>query len=103
MNTSEKLIGKKVIVRSDRAGVFFGTLSNYDSATKEAEIRQVRQIWSWRGAASLMQMASEGVRYQDQCRFTVTLDSVTVMDVIEILPCTDAAIKNIEEVPVWRI
>ena len=103
MKNSEKLIGKKVIVRSDRAGVFFGTLSNYDSESKEAEISQVRQIWSWRGAASLMQMAAEGVKRPDECRFTVTLESIIVTEVIEILPCTDNAIKNIEEVPVWKM
>ena len=59
--------------------------------------------WRWYGAASLMQMAAEGVKQPKDCNFTVTVDSLEVLDAIEILPCTDAAVKSIEAVKPWKV
>lgn len=95
-------IGKKVIVRCNRAGVFYGTLAEYDSATREASLQDVRRLWYWSGASSLSQLAMEGVKRPSQCKFTVTVKEMSVMEVIEVIPCTDDAIKNIEAVAVWR-
>ena len=46
-------INKKVIVRCNRAGVFYGTMKNYDSTTHEAVIADCRQLWYWNGAATV--------------------------------------------------
>lgn len=37
-------IGKKVIIRTNRAGVFFGTLSEYDANTHTAEIKSLLSV-----------------------------------------------------------
>jgi hypothetical protein len=94
--------GKKVIVRCDRAGVFYATLKEFDPTTLVADLEQVRRIHYWDGAASLSQLATEGVKNPSACRFTVTVAEQTVTQVIEIIPCTEEAIKNIEAVRVWK-
>ena len=98
---SQDYIGKKVIVRCNRAGVFFGTLAEFDSMSREASLNVCRRIWYWEGAASLSQLATDGTKMQGNCKFTVAVPEQSVMEVIEIIPCTDKAIKSIEGVAVW--
>lgn len=62
----------------------------------------VRRLWYWDGAASLSQMALEGVSKPDECKFTVTVPEMTILEVIEIIPCSDRAIASIEAVGEWR-
>lgn len=50
-----------------------------------------------------MQLALEGVKQPEDCKFTVTVDSLEVLDAIQILPCTDAAVKSIEAVAPWKV
>lgn len=95
-------IGKKVIIRTNRAGVFFGTLSEFDAVNRIAEIKDTRRLWYWSGAASLSQLANEGVKNPGDCKFTVTVSKMQVMEVIEIIPCSDEAISNIGRVQVWK-
>lgn len=99
---AQDYIGSKVIVRCNSAGVFYGTLKEYDPATREATIENCRNLWYWDGAASLMQLSSEGVTNPGACKFTVTVPVLSVMEVIQIIPCLEAAIKSIEEVQTWR-
>lgn len=63
----------------------------------------VRQIWYWDGAASLMQLATEGTKKPRNCKFTVEVDSLLVLEAIEIIPCTEQAIESIESVEAWKI
>ena len=91
---------QKFIVRCDGAGVFYGEIASRNG--QEAELVNVRQIWRWSGAASLMQLASEGVTRPRDCKFTVEVKSLVVTQVIEIIPCTEKAMKSIEAVEVWR-
>ena len=97
-------LGKKVIVRADRAGVFFGTLKEKTatSAGVEVVLENSRRLWYWSGAASLSQLAVEGVKRPNDCKFTVTVAEHNVMGVIEIIPCTEQAVSNIESVRVWK-
>lgn len=91
---------QKFIVRCYGAGVFYGEIASRNG--QEAELVNVRQIWRWSGAASLMQLASEGVSRPRDCKFTVEVKSLVVTQVIEIIPCTDEAMKSIDAVEVWR-
>nr|DAJ81075.1 MAG TPA: hypothetical protein [Caudoviricetes sp.] len=92
---------QKYIVRCDRSGVFYGEIEKRDG--QDVIMKNARCLWSWYGAASLMQLALEGVSKPKDCRFTVTVDSLEVLDAIEILPCTDAAMKSIEAVKPWKV
>lgn len=100
MKALENMIDKKVIVRGDRSGVEYGTLAEVEGAT--VELHNARRLWYWEGAASLSQMAAEGTKRPDGCRFTMCVDSIVILDAIEILPCTDKAIKSIEGVGAWK-
>jgi hypothetical protein len=91
--------GDFVIVRTYSAGVFAGTLVSRNG--KEVELKGARRIWYWDGAASLSQMALEGVSKPENCKFAVPVN-VTVTEAIEILGVTKKAEKNILSVPVWR-
>lgn len=95
------MLGKKVIVRADRAGVFYGTLTAKEGS--EVTLADCRRIWYWEGAASLSQLALEGVKHPEACKFTVTVPSITVLGVSEIIPCLPQAVTSIESVPVWKI
>ena len=92
---------QKFIIRCARSGVFYGEIARREG--QEAVLRNVRQLWYWDGAASLMQLANEGVKKPQNCKFTVTVGEIVVTDVIEILPCSDLAINSIQAVPAWKI
>ena len=92
-------IGKKVLIRGDRSGVFFGTLAAKDG--QEVKLEKCRRLWYWDGAASISQLAVDGTTTPSNCKFTVTVDEIEILDAIEIIPCTDKAIESIESVGVW--
>ena len=89
------------VVRCDRAGVFFAKVTSLFNGV--AELRDCRRLWYWDGAASLSQLAMEGVTKPKNCKFTVTVPQMTVTGVIEVIPCTDEAVQCIKEVPAWRM
>ena len=93
---------KKCIVRCSCAGVFFAEVVSLDPDTGMAELRDARRLWYWDGAASLSKLAAEGVKAPKNCKFTLTVDELTVLDAIEIIPCTEAACASINGVPEWK-
>jgi hypothetical protein len=92
---------KKVIVRGDRSGVFFGELAERKGS--EVKMENCRRLWYWSGAASISQLAAEGVKNPQQCKFTLAVSELEIIDAIEIIPCSETAITSIEGVPVWKI
>ena len=94
------LIGKYVIVRGDRSGVFAGTLAERNG--REITLTSCRRLWYWDGAASISQLAMEGTKKPGNCKFTVTVDEIVILDVTEIIPCTADAEVNIKGVAVWK-
>lgn len=91
---------QKYIIRCDRAGVFYAEIK--ERRGDEADLVNARRLWYWDGAASLSQLATEGVKAPENCKFTVTVPSMTVLGVIEVIPCTKEAVESIEGVPVWK-
>ena len=87
------------IVRTYSAGVFMGEVVKRKG--QEVVLHNARRIWYWSGAASLSQLAMEGTKDPDNCKFPCKVDKVELMQVVEILDMTDAAIASIESVPVW--
>ena len=88
------------IVRGDRSGVFFGNIKN--RIGKEVTMTNVRRLWYWDGAASISQLAQDGTVRPSQCKFTVTVEEVLVLDAIEIDKCSEKAIKSIKGVAEWK-
>lgn len=91
---------EKYIVRCNHSGVFYGEIKKRNG--QEVTMRNARCLWYWSGAASLMQLAKEGVKNPNNCKFTVRLDELTVLDAIEILPCSLKAISIIDGVEEWQ-
>ena len=99
---SEKLDGMPyVIIRTYSAGVHVGYLEKREG--KECILRNTRRIHYWDGAASLSQMALNGVSKPKNCRFSVIIDKIELIECIEILYCTKEAQENIQGVFVWKI
>lgn len=94
-------MANKVIIRADRAGVFYGEIKERNSS--EVVMTNVRRLWYWDGAASLSQLATEGVTSPGNCKFTVTVEEMTILGVIEIIPCTKKAEESIDSVAVWKM
>lgn len=98
----KNFINKKVIIRGTNSGVQYGILEQVNGT--EVILNNSRRLWYWNGAASLTQLSQEGVKFPKDCKFTVTAKTpIYISDMIEILVCTEEAIKSIEEVSEWRI
>ena len=87
------------IIRTYSAGVFAGYLKERDGDS--VTIVNARRLWFWSGAASLSQLAMEGVSKPEECKFPCELDEVILMGVIEIIKCTETARKSIAGVEIW--
>lgn len=89
-----------VIIRTHSAGVFAGYLENKEG--KEVTLREARRLWYWDGAASLSQLAVDGVSVPEKCKFPIAVDKITLTEAIEIISVTDKAHKSIDGVPIWK-
>ena len=89
------------IVRTYSAGVFAGY---YDRKIKGKEgiVYNARRLWYWSGASSLSQLAMEGVKNPDDCKFPCEVDNIILTEVIEIIDCTEKARKSIKGVQIWK-
>lgn len=91
---------QKYIVRTARAGVFFGEIVHRSVA--EVEMRNVRKLWFWSGACGVEQLAMSGVRDPNGCKFTVVVPGMLISEPIQVIPATPEAVANIEAVAVWK-
>lgn len=92
---------KYIIARTYSAGVFAGELESKNG--KEIVLLNARRLWYWSGAASLSQLAMEGVKNPNKCKFPCEVNRVELLEVIEILDATEEAKKSIKEVPIWKV
>ena len=97
----DNMNGKYVIVRGNRSGVFAGVLESQEG--QKVVLTGVRRLWKWYGATECLQIAMEGVKRPHDCCFTMTADSITLLDAIEVIPTTAEAEANIKAVPVWKM
>jgi hypothetical protein len=96
----ENQLGKKVIVRADKAGVFYGTLIKKEGL--EVQLNNARKLYYWSGANTVEEIALKGVNNPSACKFTVVVEECTVSNYIQIITCTKEAIDNIESVQEWK-
>jgi hypothetical protein len=90
---------QKYIVRCDRAGVFFAGIRDRRGA--EADLVDARRIHSWQGATECIGIARSGVGRNS--RITAAAPSMTVLGVIEVIPCSDEAQASLEAHPEWTL
>ena len=89
--------GKKVLIRANGAGVYFGTLERMEG--NQVKVANVRNIWRWTGASCLSQIANEGVTGD---KIGPVVSSMVINNVLQVIPLTDAAIANLENQPEWK-
>lgn len=86
------------IVRADKAGVFFGKIK--ERKGDEVTMTDVRKIWYWYGACAIEQIAVDGVA--PQSKLTVTVKEMTIIEVCQIIPCTEKATEKLLAIKDWR-
>lgn len=92
---------KYCIVRTYSAGVFAGYLQKRKG--KEGTVLRARRLWRWSGAASLSQLAVDGVANPNDCKFPCEVESVDLTEIIEVIPCTQKALESINSTPIWQM
>ena len=102
LSLAKKVDGMKyVIIRTYSAGVFAGYLKKREG--KEVELKQARRLWYWDGAASLSQLAIDGVSKPQNCKFPAEVENIILTEAIEIIPCSEKAQKSIGMVGIWKM
>lgn len=90
-----------VIVRTESAGVFAGYCES--RVGSEIVLKKARRLWYWKGVATLSQLAVDGVNCPKECMFPIEVNTIILLGVIEIIPCTKKAQDSIKGVPIWQI
>lgn len=92
-------IGKRCIVRTYASGVFCGTVVAQDG--RMVELTDCRRLWYWdaKESISLSAVATVGVNVK-RCRFPMAVPAMTVLDVLEIIPASEAALATIDACPI---
>lgn len=91
---------KYYIVRADKAGVFAGNIKKRNGS--EVTMTNVRKIWYWNGACAVEELAVNGTNKANDCKFTITVNEMTILNVIQIIPCTEKAEEVIKRVKEWK-
>ncbi len=88
------MVGKKCIVRTYSAGVWFGEVA--EKSGNEVVVKNARRMWRWWAAEgiSLSAVALRGIR-QDQSKIVEAVPAVW-LEAIELIPASDKAIASIE-------
>ena len=96
-STLTGMIGKKCIVRTYSAGVFFGEIA--EKVSNEVVVKNARRMWRWHAAESisLSAVALHGIK-EKQSKIAEAVPSIW-LEAIELIPCSDKAIASIEGAP----
>ena len=88
------MVGKKVIIRTYSAGVWFGTLS--EKSGNEVILSSARRMWRWFAAdsISLSAVVLHGIK-EDKSQSAEAVPSVW-LEAIEIIPCSTKSSDQIE-------
>lgn len=90
---------KAVIVRTYSAGVFYGYLFSRNG--QEVVLKKARRMWQWYGA-TLSELAQSGTPDITKCKFPEYVDSVELLQAIEILDLTYEAKQSLDSVKLWK-
>ena len=91
---------KIVLVRGKDSGVHFGELTSREG--QEVTLKNARRVWYWEGANALDQLAMEGSALPKECKITVAVDEILILDTIEIIPLTERALANLNGIAPWK-
>ncbi|MGN6560737.1 MAG: DUF6948 domain-containing protein [Candidatus Nitrosocosmicus sp.] len=84
-----------VVIRTYSAGVHSGFLKRLDESTQTVELVNARRIYKWSGAFTLSEFSVNGPSDINNCKFSVTIPSIILLEAIEVIPTTIKAQKII--------
>ena len=101
-NLAQEIDGMKYcVVRTYSAGVHIGYVEEFGTKQPQyAKLINSRRLHYWDGAASLSQVALEGVN--SSSRIAMELPEIELPDVIEVIPCSDIAMKFFKGAKAWK-
>jgi hypothetical protein len=94
-------IGKVCIIRTYASGVHCGELVSQNG--RQIELKNARRLWRWDVAPhgiSLSEVATYGP-VGSRSKICVAVAEMTVLDGLEVIPCTPQAAKVIDDAPVY--
>lgn len=99
-NGLNDFVGKKCLVRTYAAGVWFGKVQKKSGS--EIILKNGRRLWRWWAdkSISLSAVAAYGIK-QDKSKIAVPVTAW--LEAIEIIPCSKKAIKSIEGAEIAKV
>ena len=92
------------IFRGHECGVHAGYLEK-DSMfgnPNAFKVAKARRLWQWDSKFTLTELANKGVRKSENCKFSEpSVNPVILLDVYEVLPCTEDAANSILEIAAY--
>jgi len=89
-----------VVIRSRDSGCHAGYLESEEG--NAVVLLNSRRLYQWKGAATLSQLAMEGVD-QKGSKFPMEVIRITIYDICEKIDTTEKARQSIQGVPVWSV
>ena len=93
--------GKKCIIRTYASGVHFGEVVSQSG--RQVELKNARRLWRWDAdphGVSLSEVAKYGP-VGSRSKICCVIDQMSVLDGLEVIPCTDEATRVIEGAKVY--
>ena len=86
------------VIRTYSAGVYLGYVQERNGT--EAIITDAQMLWSWSGAASLLQVAADGC---DSEKLTVKVPKIYLTEIIAIIPISEKAKIKLSKINLWKL
>lgn len=91
---------KYVLIRGDRSGVFAGFLQERDG--REVTLVHARRLFVWYGAFTLSALAEQGTTKPDDCKFSVEMGEVLILDAIEVIQVSAFAANQLRGISAYE-
>lgn len=91
------------IIRTYSAGVWAG-YTKTSSNNLCREVFNARRLWRWWSDFTLSELAVKGQKKgkEDKNKYAIPVEKVFLTQVIEIIPCTEKAMKQIKKTPNYK-
>lgn len=90
----------KFVLARGPAGIYAGVLKEEKGG--EVVLADAFCLWYWKGAASLLQLVTDGVSKPDECKFSVAIPLVKLKEVFQIMPISTKAETSLKGVTKWK-
>ena len=100
---AENLDGMRYcVLRTYSAGVHIGYVKEFGTKQPQyAKLINSRRLHQWQKAASLSQVAMDGVDAENS-RIAMVLPEIELTDVIEVIPCSEKAAEFFKGAKEWK-